>query len=230
MQTIALSRAAVRDLDRRAIEEHGIPSFTLMENAGREAAREVLALRRAAGPVVVLCGPGNNGGDGLVVARTLLHRDVPVEVAFVGAREQLAAGSADVQLNLALWRDVGGEVAVCTTAEEVAERARSWSEASVLVDALFGTGLSRPLASPWTDAVRAVEAAGVPVLSIDLPSGLDADTGEVLGAAVRADVTVTFLAPKLGFQLREGPRLAGRVLVAEIGVPKRYLEEAASSG
>ena len=99
-------------------------------------------------------------------------------------------------------------------------------DVALVVDALFGTGLTRPLRAPWFDLVLALNAAERPTLAVDLPSGLDADTGEVLGAAVRADVTVCFVAMKPGFYLADGPRCAGRVILAEIGIPAALVEEA----
>lgn len=215
-----LTRAAVRALDRRAIEEYGIPSLVLMENAGRAAADEAQRmLGRSPGPVHVLCGPGNNGADGLVLARTLSNRGMQVRASFVGARAKLMAGSPDFQKNLELWRGLGGALELVEDARTLAALA----PAALVVDALFGTGLDRALGEPWTPVIRAVNASARPVLSLDLPSGLDADTGAELGAAVRATVTVTFVARKPGFALGRGPELAGRVVVAEIGIPRAWI-------
>jgi NAD(P)H-hydrate epimerase len=228
--TPTLSRDAVRELDRRAIEVFGIPSALLMENAGRACAEE--ALRLVAGdarPVVVVVGPGNNGGDGLVIARTLANRGIAVRVLCIGGLEKLEGGSADVQLNLRLWRWLGGDV---EPVEDAALLARALEDSALVVDALFGTGLTRPLEGEWRAAVLAIESAGEagwPVLAVDLPSGLDCDTGAVLGAAVRATVTVTFVAPKPGFERGEGPARCGRVVVAEIGIPRAWVEEAQSA-
>ena len=217
-----LGRDAVRELDRRAIEEYGIPSIVLMENAGRAAADVALLElgddRR--GPVVVLAGPGNNGGDGLVVARTLVNRGVEAEVLAIFPEERLAAASEDVRINAALWRGLGREIRFEPEPELLAERL---SAATLVVDGLFGTGLRRPLAAPYPAVVEAVGASGARVLALDLPSGLDADSGAVLGAAVEADVTVTFVAAKPGFHRGEGPARCGRVVVAEIGIPRSWL-------
>ncbi|MCZ6597682.1 MAG: NAD(P)H-hydrate epimerase [Planctomycetota bacterium] len=220
-----LTREAVRELDRRAIEDYGIPSILLMENAGRacaEAVRGMLA-EGTADPVLVLCGPGNNGGDGLVIARTLANGGVAARVLFVGPLAKLDGASEDVRLNARLWRDLGGEIESISSADEL-----ELAHASLIVDALFGTGLTRELREPFAAIVRAINASDRPVLAVDLPSGLDADTGDVLGEAVRADVTVTFVARKRGFDLADGPGLCGRVVVAEIGIPRAFIEEAAS--
>ena len=223
------TRDEVRELDRRAIEEYGIPSIVLMENAGRACAEEALALLGdgAAEPVLVLCGPGNNGGDGLVIARTLFNRGVPVRACLAAPIGRLEERSADGRTNARMWRGLGTELHELADAAQLAA-ARPWFErAPLVVDALFGTGLTRPLEGHYAALVRAAAAAPAPVLAVDLPSGLDADTGAVLGAAVPAAVTVTFIAPKPGFTAGEGPRLCGRVVVAEIGIPRPLLEESA---
>jgi NAD(P)H-hydrate epimerase len=231
VQEWVLTRAAVRELDRRAVEEYGLPSLLLMENAGREAARvaQTMLVGRS-GPVLVLCGPGNNGGDGLVIARTLLNRGVRVRVGFVGSRAKLDAGAGDFGRNLALWRALDPSIDVIDDVRWAAELPGAASGCALIVDAMFGTGLDRELASPWREVVAALNARvenGPPVLAVDLPSGLDADTGAELGAAERADVTVTFVANKPGLMRVRGPALAGKVHVVEIGIPRPWVEAAA---
>jgi NAD(P)H-hydrate epimerase len=224
---LVLSRAAVRELDRRAIEEHGIPSIVLMENAGRACAEEASRLLGGSrGPVLVLCGPGNNGGDGLVIARTLWNRGVEVKAVFVGPVDGLEQGSADFATNLRLWSGLGRTLEVVSSPREAEELGPRLARAALVVDALFGTGLARELGEPWRSAIRRVNAARRPVLAVDLPSGLDADSGAVLGEAVRATLTVTFVARKPGFLRGHGPELCGRVVVAEIGIPRPFLEAA----
>ena len=230
-ERLVLTRAAVRDLDRRAIEEYGIPSIVLMENAGRACVPEVLSLGASLDggsdrPVVVLCGPGNNGGDGFVIARTLHNLGTSARVFFVGAPSKLEAGSADVLTNVRLWRGLGASVETVSSLDDVGGLGDAVERASVVVDALFGTGLDRALREPWAEVVRAANARGRPTLAVDVPSGLDADTGAVLGEAVRADVTVSFVARKAGFDLGAGPACCGRVVVAEIGIPRAYLDAA----
>jgi NAD(P)H-hydrate epimerase len=225
-----LSRAAVRELDRRTIEEFGLPSLVLMENAGRACADEALRMLgpgSQAGPALVLCGPGNNGGDGLVLARTLENRGRAARVAFVGRREQLAGLRGDACTNLELWQRVGGGVELVDGPQRHAWLMDALARAPLVVDALFGTGLARALGEPWREVIELLNASARPVLAVDLPSGLDADSGEVLGAAVRAACTVTLVARKPGLGRGRGPGLCGRVLVAEIGIPRRYIEEAA---
>ena len=228
VKDLVLSREAVRALDRLAIEEYGIPSLLLMENAGRACASEAeRMLASASGPVLVLCGPGNNGGDGLVIARTLWNRGVDVHAVFAGPGDRLEAGTRDFATNLHLWRGLGRTIEALETPGDVAHLAPLLARSALVVDALFGTGLARELGEPWRALIRLVNGAGRPVLAVDLPSGLDADTGLVLGEAVRATVTVTFVARKPGFARGRGPELCGRIVVAEIGVPRAYLEGAA---
>lgn len=224
-----LTRRAVQELDRRAAEAYGIPSIVLMENAGRACAEAVLELLavRAERPVLVLCGPGNNGGDGLVVARTLSNRGVPVHVAYVGDPARLEHASSDVRTNLRLWRGLGREVEPVRDAADASALRDGLPTAPVVVDALFGIGLTRPLREPWLSTIRAINESGRPVVAVDLPSGLDADSGEALGAIVQAATTVTFVALKPGLARGQGPAHAGRVRVAEIGIPREWIAAAA---
>ena len=199
---------AMRALDRHTIEKLGVPGELLMECAGRLVAALAEAERAPGARVWVLCGPGSNGGDGLVAARHLQLRGVPVTVVLIGdparvrgdaARNLERAERAGVALAGARWRAEPGDV---------------------LVDALFGTGLARSLEGEAAAAVKRVLAARphCRVLAVDLPSGLDADTGQPTGPCVAADVTVTLGLPKLGLALEPGRSLAGRVVVGRIGI------------
>lgn len=195
-------------MDRWAMESRGVPSPVLMENAGREAAR-VLERLFPRGEVIVLAGSGNNGGDGVVLARTLAARGRPVRLLVLGDRPDpdplLHGWPLTVQR---LGRDVEPEAA-----------GGDLSGAGVLVDALLGTGIRGAPREPHARAIRALGRAGAPVLSLDIPSGVDADTGQVPGEAVRARVTVAFGAPKLGTLLFPGRERAGRLVAVEIGFP-----------
>ena len=206
--------ATMRALDRHTIEALGVPSEILMESAGRAAAQLVLEQLRdgSSSEVCVVCGVGNNGGDGLVLARHLQLLGVDVRAALIGDDSRL---SADTAANLERARRAGVRV------EREGWRA---SEGGVVVDALFGTGLTRPVTGVAADAIQTINQARAGararpiVMAIDLPSGLDADTGQVLGTAVRADVTATVGLPKLGLVLEPGRSLAGRVHVLRIGI------------
>lgn len=225
-----LTAEGVRELDAVAIGERGVPSALLMENAGRAVAARVAArLERGGAPALVLVGPGNNGGDGLVIARTLVNRGLRARVLFVGELEKLRELSADVQLNARLWRDMQalgdgvGRIVEIARPEDLPRFEAALSECAVVVDALFGTGLTRPLRAPWSSVVEGVNAADKPVVAVDVPSGLDANTGGVVGeakgVAVRATETVTFVVPKRGLLTLRGPELSGQLTVAEIGIP-----------
>lgn len=208
--------AEMRGLDRHTIDTLGVPGEVLMESAGRAVVGEVLAAlealpmgARAGASVVVVCGSGNNGGDGLVVARHLHVLGVPVRAALLGDAKRLRG---DAAANWKRARDAAIQI------DGPRWRAPS---CGVLVDAIFGTGLTRGVEGASASAIRRINRARgsrVPVLAVDLPSGLCSDTGQVQGVAVEADVTVTIGLPKLGLALEPGRSLAGRVVVARIGM------------
>lgn len=210
-----LTAAEMRSWDARTIEG-GTPGRVLMERAGRAVAARVRTLSAGRrGPVVVVCGPGNNGGDGFVVARVLRGQRRRVSVWLLGSTEAVRGDAAGM---LARWRRGGGRVHLLDSNEAVAAFARDCRGAAVVVDALFGTGLRAALDGLAAGAVGAIDASGVPVLAVDVPSGLSADTGEALGAAVRATITVTFGAAKVGLCVFPGCEYAGRIEVADIGL------------
>lgn len=209
--------AEMRELDRRTIEEVGVPSLVLMENAGRST---FLVLRREFpeldGPVAVLAGRGNNGGDGCVVARYLATAEIPVFVLLFARREQV---SGDARVNLDILSRLGVEVVEVPEAGVFREQLPRLREAGLIVDALLGTGLNAPVRGLLAEVIEAVNRLPVPVLAVDIPSGLCADTGRVLGAAVQARVTVTYGLPKLGQILPPGRELCGRLFRVDIGIP-----------
>jgi len=201
--------ASMRALDRHSIEVLGVPGDLLMESAGRAVVEVVLSERAgSAGPVLVVCGAGNNGGDGFVVARHLHLLGVPVRVLLIGERRKLRG---DAAANATRLDKLG--VAIAARAPRIAD-------AAVIVDALFGTGLDRAVTGAAAAAIRRINAArpASRVVSVDLPSGLDADTGQIHGVAVQANVTVTIGLPKLGLAQEPGRSLAGRVVVARVGI------------
>ncbi len=219
-----LSREQARAFDAEAIEKCGVPGLLLMENAGRGAAdvleRELLGGSLAGKRVLVVCGTGNNGGDGFVIARHALLRGAVVDVRLVGDESRL---SPDAATNATAWRAFGGAVRAVTEADADAlgEDAR---DADAVVDALFGTGLDRPLHGVPLAVVRALQSPGAPVLAVDIPSGLHADTGAVLGAVVHAACTVTFAHYKRGLLTPAGATCTGDVFVVDIGVPGWLVE------
>jgi NAD(P)H-hydrate epimerase len=218
-----LTRAQVRDLDRRAVAEYGLPGIVLMENAGRGAAELLRSLNVNGERPLVLCGPGNNGGDGLVIARHLQNAGLDADVLLFGEIDQLPA---DARTNAQVWARSGPLRTAQATGEldvevrRIIDGARGW-----IVDALFGTGLSRALAEPFAGLVAAVNARGSPVFAVDIPSGLDCDTGLPLGPTVRATHTATFVAPKVGFRNPVAAPYLGTVTVIDIGAPKKLVDE-----
>jgi NAD(P)H-hydrate epimerase len=229
MEAQALSRAAVREIERLAQSEFGIPGAVLMENAGRgvaEVARELCG-RRGALRVAILCGPGNNGGDGYVAARHLDALGILVELWSSVPAERLAGDAA--------WaRGVVERMGLTTTlvrdAAEVARAARAWAQAGLLIDALLGTGATGAPRGRVRELIQAANASGVPILAVDLPSGLDADTGVVAEPCIRAECTVTFVAPKIGFAAPAARAVLGEVRVVGIGAPRALVERVSAAG
>ncbi|MFN4260396.1 MAG: NAD(P)H-hydrate epimerase [Gemmataceae bacterium] len=215
-----LSRDAAREVDRRAIEELGIPGVVLMENAGRNAAELLLALG-VTGRVLICCGRGNNGGDGFVMARHLAIQKIPVRVLLFGAREELRG---DAATHFTSIERMGVPLEVLAGEQWCRDTLRRHlQEAAWVVDALFGTGLSGPVRAPLDQVIEAINASSARVLAVDIPSGLDCDTGQPLSATVRADHTVTFVAAKQGFSAPAARPYLGQVHVVDIGAP--YMTE-----
>ena len=218
-----LTAAQMREADRFTIEEIGIPSLVLMENAGRQvvAAMESVYEEQLAGRVAVLCGRGNNGGDGFLVARTLLQRGIDTAVFVVGA---LGDVRGDARTNL----DILGRLGV--TVVEIGDE-QTWelhfseiSQCTLIVDAIFGTGLKSPVAGMLETVIADVNASDIPIVSIDIPSGLSADTPHLIGDCINASMTVTLAAPKLPLVLPPGEAYAGDVVIADIGIPYEVIE------
>jgi NAD(P)H-hydrate epimerase len=215
-----LTRAEVRSLDRMAVERLGLPTLVLMENAGRGAA-DVLARRAGCkGEVVVLCGPGNNGGDGGVLARHLDAWGFPARVLWCCADRSRLPADAAVQMDVLDRAGVRQEV----WATPPDDLGATLAGADWIVDALLGTGLTRPVEGPLRAVIVAMNGSGKPVLALDVPSGLDTDTGRPLGAAVVATLTATFVAPKVGFAEEGAREFTGAVHVVDIGLPRSMLE------
>jgi len=220
MEEPAATRDEIRDFDRYAIETLGLPGIVLMENAGRqiaEAARAMLAGRKKP-RVVILAGPGNNGGDGFVVARHLAMAGIRAEVFLVAPREKIV-GDADT--NLRILEAMGFQIRVLAGKVEavLGELRPLLAEADLVVDGLLGTGTRGEIREPYASAIGAVNDARRPVLAIDIPSGLDPDTGKPLGPTVRATKTVTLAAVKVGFRKPGAAEYTGEVVLADIGVP-----------
>ena len=220
-----MTAEAMTGADRRA-QAQGVPAAVLMEHAGTAvaAAAHALAIRAdrpGSGPYLILCGPGNNGGDGFVAARHLARHGATVIVAFVAPEGRPSGAQSGPN-----WDRLAAEAGVtrihAPAARDLAVLGQGIDRASVVVDALLGTGVRGELRDPIRSAVeliRTARAAGVPVVAVDTPTAVDLTSGELSDPVVRADVTVTFHRPKAGLRTRRGAAFAGRVLVAPIGIP-----------
>lgn len=208
--------AQMKRMDDIAINEKGIPSTVLMERAARGILTQVTAL--SDGPVVVFAGPGNNGGDGVAVAGMLKEQGRAVRCFLVGQREKMTADCREMERRLV---ELGGTLEKFDP--ESKEQAACAMSADLIVDALFGVGLNSPLRQPGEEAVKLINASPAKVVSADIPSGIEADTGRVLGDAVRADVTVTFSMAKPGLFVGKGGVYAGKVVVHDIGIPAEVM-------
>jgi ADP-dependent NAD(P)H-hydrate dehydratase / NAD(P)H-hydrate epimerase len=203
-----LSNAEMREADRLTIAG-GVASLTLMENAGKAVAQAVCACQNPGGRVVVLAGPGNNGGDGFVAARLLAEQGYAVKVLLVGALDKLTGDAA----------------AAAKRWDRASEPAKpdGVAGADIIIDALFGAGLDRPVSGAAQPMIEAVNAQAVPVIAVDLPSGINGTTGAVMGTAIKAEQTVTFFRKKAGHVLMPGRAHCGDVSVAPIGIPDAVL-------
>jgi hydroxyethylthiazole kinase-like uncharacterized protein yjeF len=218
-----LNAAQMREADRVTIAEIGIPSLVLMECAGRQVVSAIqqsfddLAFLR----VAILCGTGNNGGDGFVVARTLLQAGYEASVFLIGS---VADVRGDARVNLEILGRLGQTVVEVTNEQEWDLHFSDIATCDLVVDAMFGTGLTRPLSGLFETIVKDLNGSVLPVVAVDVPTGLSADTADIIGEAVEAELTVTFGAPKLPHMLPPGETLCGEVVIADIGIPHDVID------
>jgi NAD(P)H-hydrate epimerase len=221
---LVLSREEVRRCDRIAIEQYEINGLVLMENAGIGAAREVFSmLENPQDRVCILAGPGNNGGDGYVVARHILNTGGSVRVLLCCQRSRI---KGDALSNLVILEHMAAPIIhlpVDNLDKTLEICAQELNQSNLIVDALLGTGTSGPPREPIRSIIELVNQVSLPVLALDIPSGLDCDTGEVLGTAIRARRTVTFAAMKKGFLQSHAQPYTGLVQVVSIGIDARLL-------
>jgi NAD(P)H-hydrate epimerase len=200
------------------MEDYAIPGLLLMENAARGIAQIATRMCPDGSTVAIVCGPGNNGGDGFAAARHLANFGYRPRLHLAVPPDSLKSGS-DPAVNFTIASAMGIPI----------RETMDVGDAGLVLDAVFGTGLQREVREPFRSVLESIRNAGCPVLAVDLPSGLDADTGAVLGICVRADVTATMVAPKTGFLSGEGPAHIGRVEVVDIGAPAAILAEIAAT-
>lgn len=219
---LIVTAAQMQALDRRTIEEAGVPGTTLMERAG---ASVVTSLEQQIGPlrgklITILCGKGNNGGDGFVVARLLHKQRAKVHVFTLAPAADLSRDAA--RMYRQLIRTAGK--AIVKPFSSTSQLQTILSDSDAIIDALLGTGLATPVSGRYAEAIDGINQAQRLTVAVDLPSGIHADTGAVLGRAVKADLTVTFGLPKLGLFQNQGIDHTGRVEIVDIGIPPAYVD------
>jgi NAD(P)H-hydrate epimerase len=216
-----LDRKQVREVDRRAVAEYGLSGLVLMENAGRGVADKLCQLG-VDGLVLICCGKGNNGGDGLVIARHLDLRRLPVKVLLFADATEL---TGDAAVNFHIVQKCGVPIEVVLDPVDTARLDREFAPAEWIVDALLGTGATGEPRPPYDRAIARINASGKPIVAVDLPSGLDCDTGQPAANTIRAAHTCTFVAAKPGFFAVGADQFTGQVHVLDIGAPRKLVEE-----
>ncbi len=218
-----VTREEMTEIDRRAIEEYKIPSLILMENAGKCAAGVALKmLKKQKGKKVSLfSGKGNNGGDGMVTARHLMNKGYEVICYLLGKKEEIV--SEPVKRNLKILEKMKIAIREISDLDSLLKFRREIENSRLLLDAIFGIGLAGKVRSPYCEIIDYINSLRKPVLSLDIPSGLDANTGIVSVTAIVATRTVTFALPKKGLFLNDSPKYSGKITVAEISIPKQLL-------
>jgi NAD(P)H-hydrate epimerase len=214
----------MREADRRTIDDVGIASIVLMENAGRQVVTALEAIHSdlLEGRVGILCGRGNNGGDGFVVARVLLQRGIDTAVFLIGT---VAEVRGDARTNLEVLGRLGLTVVEIADSQAWELHSSELSDCTLLIDAIFGTGLNAPVSGLLETVIADVNSSDIPIVSIDVPSGLSADSNEPIGPCIDAQTTITLAAPKICLVLPPAERMAGDVVIADIGIPMEVVED-----
>ncbi len=208
----------MREMDRYTIDVLGVPSTLLMTNAAEHVAKAALEALEDGGTAVVFCGSGNNGGDGVAAAAYLIKKGMTVRAILTGRREKMTADTAEMERRL---NELGG---ILEDFQDAADIEHAVNHCDVVIDAMFGIGLNSNLRGNALEAVRLINASGARVISADIPSGVETDTGMILGDAVKADVTVTFAQPKVGHFTEPGCVCCGDMRVVDIGIPPDLIE------
>lgn len=220
MKKRTVSVQQIQNLDRIAIEQYGIPSLVLMENAGWAVADEVFKLLKhpRQDKVYIFCGLGNNAGDGFVAARHLIDRSVKTRIFIVGEAGHL---KSDALVNYQILKRLNCPVQEIQKVDQAF--LKDIRKAEIIVDAIFGLGLNREITGPFRAVIEALNRSQKRIVAVDIPSGLDGTTGKIYGVCVKAHRTVTFSFIKKGFLEKEGPKHVGKVVVADIGIPEKLL-------
>jgi len=219
----ALTREQIRETDRRAIEDYGIPGIVLMENAARNAANIIRTFPPAGASVAIVCGAGNNGGDGFAIARHLHNKNVPVTLFLAVPHDKL---TGDAETNYKIARRIGLPIIPCATDADRPEAVAQLAEIPIIVDALLGTGFHGEVRAPLDKVIDMINHRDdATIVSIDVPSGLDCDSGAPSNATVRATETITMAARKIGFAQPNAAAWTGRVHVVDIGAPLSIVQD-----
>ncbi|MCJ7610695.1 MAG: NAD(P)H-hydrate epimerase, partial [Candidatus Aminicenantes bacterium] len=219
-----LTSAQMKEIDRKTIQDIGIPGPVLMENAGLQVVRALTEIfpKPAGERIVVVAGKGNNGGDGLVVARHLLNKGASPSVLLLSRIEDL---QGDAALNARIGRNIGLDIKEVPTLEEWKKHRATLLRATVIVDAVFGTGLTKPAEGLYAAAIEDINLAPGFKIAVDVPSGLSSDSFEIIGPTVKADLTVTLAAPKIAHLFPPAENYVGVLRVADISVPAALLQD-----
>ena len=222
---LVVTSAQMRELDRLTIQKFGIPSLTLMERAGEAIAAAIVKrfARAAEKGVLVVAGKGNNGGDGFVVARLLKKKRIPCEVALLARRDEMTPDAAE---NLRAWVKLKGKVTE-VNADTLGLLGQRIGKYGLIVDAILGTGTKNTVSGLFGEAITLLNASGLPTVAVDIPSGMDSDKGHPLGPAIQAEMTVSLGFPKLGEVIHPGLARVGELVVADIGIDGRAVDEVA---
>ncbi len=217
----AITAAEMKKADKAAIEEFGIPSLLLMENAGRGAAKIALDdFLKKGQKAVCICGKGNNGGDGFVCTRHLINQGINVDIFLIGDEFGL---KKDAKVNFQILKKMDADIYQLNSENNFSFFQDKIKDAELIIDAIFGIGISGKIREPYFGIIETINKAERKVLALDVPSGLEATEGVPLGTCIRADKTVTFAAPKTGIVQNQGPHFCGEVIVVDISIPKELL-------
>lgn len=210
----------MREIDKSTIERFGIPAIILMENAGYKSAQTALNMlaKKRKKRVVCICGKGNNGGDGFVCCRHLINNGIDVDIFLLGEPPEL---KGNAKINYEILEKMGRTIKILK--ENFYPFKTKLKKAELLIDALFGIGLSWEVKEPYKTVINLINQSGKPILALDVPSGLDATEGNVLGVCVKATKTITFALPKTGFIKNDGPANIGKLIIADISIPRKLL-------
>lgn len=227
MNRYLVTSEEMREFDSIAINEFGIPGMVLMENAGRSTFEIIEALFEGdlmGMNISIVAGPGNNGGDGYVIARYLVNRGAEVDTFLLNPRNKIRG---DAKTNLDILEKTGGRIWEIETGQELDEAEEVWAESDIIIDAILGTGLKQNVRSPYREAIERINALDAFVISVDIPSGLDSDTGQIQGASIEADLTVTYGFQKIGMAMYPGAGLCGQIEVVDISIPQVAIDQRA---